>query len=202
MHERWLVKRTIIRRSRLFQDYLEAINAPQVRLAALEQQLHETVPTWTMGGRSWRPTKPCRGLSFLVAITFVAEVGDARRFATPQQLMAFLRPRCVGTHDRGHGAARLHYEDRQSSSTTGARRGSVDIPISARVGETLRVDSRISPLASAASPGRHRDVRPLPSAHCQWEEDPCCDNGGCSERSTGAHCSQPVLATAIFLSLR
>jgi transposase len=31
-----------------------------------------------------------RGVSFLVAATFVAEVGDVRRFTTPQQLMAFL----------------------------------------------------------------------------------------------------------------
>jgi transposase len=31
-----------------------------------------------------------RGVSFLVAVTFAAEVGDVRRFATPQQLMAFL----------------------------------------------------------------------------------------------------------------
>jgi transposase len=29
-------------------------------------------------------------VSFLVAVTFVAEVGDVRRFATPQELMAFL----------------------------------------------------------------------------------------------------------------
>ncbi|MBV9532748.1 MAG: IS110 family transposase [Bradyrhizobium sp.] len=31
-----------------------------------------------------------RGVSFIVAVTFVAEVGDVRRFANPQQLMAFL----------------------------------------------------------------------------------------------------------------
>lgn len=30
------------------------------------------------------------GCLFLVAVTFVAEVGDVRRFATAQQLMAFL----------------------------------------------------------------------------------------------------------------
>jgi hypothetical protein len=30
------------------------------------------------------------GVPFLVAATFVAEVGDVRRFTTPQQLMAFL----------------------------------------------------------------------------------------------------------------
>ena len=30
-----------------------------------------------------------RGVSFLVAVTFAAEVGDVRRFSTPRQLMAF-----------------------------------------------------------------------------------------------------------------
>lgn len=31
-----------------------------------------------------------RGVSFIVAVTFVSEVGDIRRFDTPRQLMAFL----------------------------------------------------------------------------------------------------------------
>ncbi|WP_435053770.1 transposase [Mesorhizobium australicum] len=31
-----------------------------------------------------------RGASFLVAVTFAAEIGDVRRFETPPQLMAFL----------------------------------------------------------------------------------------------------------------
>jgi transposase len=31
-----------------------------------------------------------RGVSFIVAITFVAEIGDVRRFDNPRQLMAFL----------------------------------------------------------------------------------------------------------------
>jgi len=31
-----------------------------------------------------------RGVSFLVAVTFAAEIGDVRRFDTPRQLMAFL----------------------------------------------------------------------------------------------------------------
>src|SRR3954468_7332723 len=30
-----------------------------------------------------------RGVSFLVAVTFVAEIGDVRRFERPRQLMAF-----------------------------------------------------------------------------------------------------------------
>jgi transposase len=31
-----------------------------------------------------------RGVSFVVALTFVAEIGDLRRFDNPRQLMAFL----------------------------------------------------------------------------------------------------------------
>jgi transposase len=31
-----------------------------------------------------------RGVSFMVAVTFVAEIGDVRRFENPRQLMAFL----------------------------------------------------------------------------------------------------------------
>jgi transposase len=31
-----------------------------------------------------------RGVSFVVAVTFVAEIGDLRRFDNPRQLMAFL----------------------------------------------------------------------------------------------------------------
>ncbi len=31
-----------------------------------------------------------RGVAFLTAITFVAEIGDVRRFETPRQLMAYL----------------------------------------------------------------------------------------------------------------
>ena len=31
-----------------------------------------------------------RGVSFLVAVTFVAEIGDVRRFDNPRQLMSFL----------------------------------------------------------------------------------------------------------------
>jgi len=31
-----------------------------------------------------------RGVSFLVAVTVAAEIGDVRRFDTPRQLMSFL----------------------------------------------------------------------------------------------------------------
>jgi transposase len=68
----------------VFQDQLEMINAAQVRLAALEQQMREIVPTWTMAP-AVAAYQALRGVSFLVVVTFAAEVGDVRRFAAPQQ---------------------------------------------------------------------------------------------------------------------
>jgi transposase len=90
-YERWLAKQIFAHPAQqiVFQDLLEAITTAQARLAALEEQLRETVPTWTMAPVV-AAYEALRGVSFLVAITFVAEVGDVRRFATPQQLMAFL----------------------------------------------------------------------------------------------------------------
>jgi Transposase IS116/IS110/IS902 family len=55
----------------------------------LEQQLREIVPTWTVGPVV-AAYQALRGVSFLVALTFVAEVGDVRRSSTLQQLMIFL----------------------------------------------------------------------------------------------------------------
>jgi hypothetical protein len=50
MHERWLAKQTFNHPAQqiVFQDHVDVINAARVRLAALEQQLREIVPTWTM----------------------------------------------------------------------------------------------------------------------------------------------------------
>jgi len=88
-----------------------------------------------------------RGVSFLVAITFVAEVGDVRRFATPQQLMAFLglvpSERTTGdtvrrgsiTKTGNHRARRVLIE------------GAWTYRFSARVGETLR--TRLKDLPSS-----------------------------------------------------
>ena len=99
--------------------------------------MREIVPTWTMAPVV-AAYQALRGVSFLVAITFVAEVGDVRRFATPQQLMAFLglvpSERTTGdtvrrgsiTKTGNHRARRVLIE------------GAWTYRFSARVGETLR----------------------------------------------------------------
>ena len=139
MFERWLAKQAFDHPAQqiVFQDQLEVINAAQVRLAFLEQQLREIVPTWTMAPVV-ASYQALRGVSFLVAVTFVAEVGDVRRFASPQQLMAFLglvpSERTTGetvrrgsiTKTGNHRARRVLIE------------GAWTYRYSARVGETLR----------------------------------------------------------------
>jgi transposase len=148
MHERWLAKQTFNHPAQqiVFQDHLEVINAAQVRLASLEQQLREIVPTWTMAP-VMAAYQALRGVSFLVAVTFVAEVGDVRRFATPQQLMAFLglvpSERTTGdtvrrgsiTKTGNHRARRVLIE------------GAWTYRFSARVGETLRGRLKDLPLS-------------------------------------------------------
>ena len=75
MHERWLAKQTFAHPAQqiVFQDQLEAITTAQARLAALEQQLREIVPSWTMAPVV-AAYQALRGVSFLVAITFAAEL--------------------------------------------------------------------------------------------------------------------------------
>lgn len=56
------------------------------RLRSLVQQLVAIVPTWSMAPVI-AAYQAMRGVSFIVAVTFVAEIGDVRRFDNPRQLM-------------------------------------------------------------------------------------------------------------------
>ena len=162
MHERWLAKQTFNHPAQqiVFQDHVEVINAAQVRLAALEQQLREIAPAWTMAPVV-AAYQALRGVSFLVAVAFVAEVGDVRRFATPQQLMAFLG--LVPSERTAGDTVR-----RGSITKTGNHRarlvlieGAWTYRYPARVGETLPV---------ACAPGR--------GMHCPVEASACAGADG------------------------
>jgi hypothetical protein len=105
--------------------------------------MREIVPTWTMA-----PVvtvyQALRGVSFLVAVTFAAEVGDVRRFAAPQQLMAFLGlvPSERTTGDRC-GAAPLRRP--AIIEHDGSYRGSVDLPIFGTYQQDLTGSAQGSP---------------------------------------------------------
>jgi hypothetical protein len=59
------------------------------RLRRLDEQLAAIVPNWSMAPVV-EAYQAMRGVSFAVSVTFVAEIGDLRRFDNPRQLMAFL----------------------------------------------------------------------------------------------------------------
>ena len=117
-------------------------------------------------GRSWQPTRRCAAPSFLVAVTFAAEIGDVRRFDTPRQLMSFLDLVPRGTLDRRYNPTEGPHLSGRPARAASTHRGGLDIPLSRRSQRGL--EARLGSAAKARA--RHRlestdpSVRPLPSA--------------------------------------
>jgi transposase len=90
-HRRWLAAQSFVHPAQqiVFQDAVAVIEDAVERLHRLEEQLAAIVPRWSMAPVV-AAYQAMRGVSFLVAVTFAAEIGDVRRFDTPRQLMAFL----------------------------------------------------------------------------------------------------------------
>jgi len=90
-HSRWLAAQKFEHPAQqiVFQDQVDVIADASKRLERLDAQLVELVPTWSMAPVV-AAYQALRGVSFVVAVTFVSEVGDVRRFDSPRQLMAFL----------------------------------------------------------------------------------------------------------------
>ena len=90
-HRRWLAEQSFDHPAQqiAFQDGVAAIEDAVERQHRLEEQLASLVSKWTMAPVV-AAYQAMRGVSFLVAVTFAAEIGDVRRFDTPRQLMSFL----------------------------------------------------------------------------------------------------------------
>jgi transposase len=90
-HRRWLAEQSFDHPAQqiVFQDGVAAIEDAIERQRRLEEQLANLVPRWSMAS-AVAAYQAMRGVSFLVAVTFAAEIGDVRRFDTPRQLMSFL----------------------------------------------------------------------------------------------------------------
>jgi transposase len=90
-HRRWLAKQSFEHPAQqiVFQEAADAIVDADQRLQRLERQLALIVPDWSMAPVV-AAYQAMRGASFVVAVTFAAEIGDVRRFETPRQLMSFL----------------------------------------------------------------------------------------------------------------
>src|ERR1700736_2257391 len=90
-HRRWLANQAFEHAAQqiVFQDGIDAIEDAIAQIGRLEEQLVTIVPSWSMAPVV-EAYQAMRGASFLVAVTFAAEIGDVRRFDNPRQLMSFL----------------------------------------------------------------------------------------------------------------
>jgi transposase len=111
-HRRWLAGQRFEHPAQqiVFQDAIDAIADAAARLQRLDEQLAAIVPTWSMAPVV-EAYQAMRGVSFVVAVTLVAEIGDLRRFDKPRQLMAYLglvpSERSTGETVRRAGASLL-----------------------------------------------------------------------------------------------
>lgn len=112
-HRRWLAEQSFAHPAQqvVFQDAVEAIAEALARLQRLEQQLVAIVPSWSMAPVV-EAYQAMRGASFLVAVTFAAEIGDVRRFDKAEDNIGRSRPRergLAGIREgcTGPGMARL-----------------------------------------------------------------------------------------------
>ena len=147
-HRRWLAEQSFDHPAQqiVFQDAVAAIEDAVERQRRLEEQLASLVPKWSMAS-AVTAYQAMRGVSFLVAVTFAAEIGDVRRFDTPRQLMSFLglvpAERSTGDTVRRTGLT--------LAGNRRARRVLVEAAWSyrhpARVSETLRVRLEALPKA-------------------------------------------------------
>jgi transposase len=90
-HARWLAELIFDHPAQylVLREYRQAIEDAEARLDRLTQQVAEVVATWSMAPVV-EAYQALRGVALLTAVTFVAEIGDVRRFESPRQLMAYL----------------------------------------------------------------------------------------------------------------
>jgi transposase len=90
-HLRWLSEVVCLTPAQqiVCQEYIRAVTDHTERLARLEQELTDQMPTWRLAPVG-DALQALRGVQFTVAVTTVAELGDLTRFENPRQLMNYL----------------------------------------------------------------------------------------------------------------
>lgn len=90
-HRRWLAKQAFTQPVLhiVLAEFVQAIEDAEVRLQRLDEQVAEAAKSWSMAPVV-AAYQAMRGISFVAATIFVAEIGDIRRFETAPQLMAWL----------------------------------------------------------------------------------------------------------------
>ena len=90
-HTRWLCEQAFEHPAQhlVLTEYRQAIEDAETRLERLTGQVTDAVASWSMAPVI-AAYQALRGVAFLTAVTFAVEIGDVRRFDSPQQLMAYL----------------------------------------------------------------------------------------------------------------
>lgn len=90
-HRKWLSMQRFAEPAQqiVLEEYIRSIDHAQEQEQRIIQQIRELLPKWALAPVV-EALQAMRGVAFIVAVTFVAEVGDITRFDNPKQLMAYL----------------------------------------------------------------------------------------------------------------
>jgi transposase len=90
-HMRWLSDLKMPHESQqiVLQECIDAINESKQRVQRLTDQIRELLPKWKMNPVV-EALQAMRGVSMIIAVTTVAEIGDFTRFFHPKELMGYL----------------------------------------------------------------------------------------------------------------
>jgi len=90
-HRNWLASQKLEHSEQrlAFEEMLMAMRQAQERIERLEQAIRAAVPDWSLA-EVVTALMAMRGIEFISATAFLAEIGDLSRFATPRELMAYL----------------------------------------------------------------------------------------------------------------
>ena len=158
----------------VLQDAVDAIADAAARLRRLDEQLLAIVPSWSMAPVV-AASQAMRGVSFIVAVTFVAEIGDVRRFDKPRRPMAFLGllPSARSTGERVRPAGLTLAANRRARRVLVEGAWTSRCP--ARVSETLRprLEGTAEDHPRPCLEGSNPSLRPLSPAHRYRQEDAC-----------------------------
>lgn len=90
-HQRWLAQQCMDHRAQqvALAEMIGAVRDAEERQKRLERYLCEAVEEWSFGPVV-DALQAMRGIRFVAAATFMAEVGDLSRFVNPRQLMGYL----------------------------------------------------------------------------------------------------------------
>jgi len=90
-HMNWLMSQKLAHAEQrlVFEEMMLAIRQAQERIERLEQAIRAAVPDWSLA-EMVIALMAMRGMDLVSTTTFLAEIGDLSRFASPSELMAYL----------------------------------------------------------------------------------------------------------------